>query len=282
MKIYKSIEQQTVFDICVSIYGTLDRMVNLLSNNNLDMVSYIPPGTSVLYEDNVNPIGNFATNNGIYKPGPILPVIMINPTNPSAECGAGPKTMSISAAAGTNLSYQWQVYNGTTWINRDNATIDYSRYTHGIISGCTTSTISFFAMPGNYDNQYYRCSVSNDEGTVYSDGALFRSQNGYIISQPSDNSNINPTFSVEASTGVGGGIVRIHWEYNTTTDNSGFLPLGTAFPGFEYIGISGTFSTDPTSTLTLTGVTHSFNYYVRANVLANCGVIFSEPAQITY
>lgn len=285
MKIYNSQYNQNIYDICLSIYGTLDKLTNLMVNNNLNMIDYIPANTPILYENNVTPIGNFATNNGIFVQPPILPYITLNPFNPGAMCGAGPQTMTVDAI-GEGLTYQWQYFNGATWVDRNDVAPTFSMYQSGSITNTNTNILTFFLLPGNWTNIQYRCAVSNDGGTVYSTGATFTSINGYIVTQPPAGvDGTNPTFSIVSTASVSGGTFEsITWQYNTTgTGNAGFLDIGTAFPGHTSVGISGTFSLYPTSSLSLTSVPYGgLNYYVRARVLYNCGFFYSDPSLIAY
>ncbi len=286
MKIYKSLFNQSIFDICTSIYGNLNSLTKLMVNNpGINMIDYINPGTSILFEDNINPIGNFTTNNGVYNPLPKLPTITLNPLSPSVLCGFGPVTMTVDAI-GIDLTYQWQYLNGSTWTNRNNISPSYYIYATGSIRDTNTNILTLENTPGNWSNIQYRCAVSNDGGTVYSTGATFTTINGYIFTQPpSGVDGTDPTFTIVASASVSGGIFEnITWQYNTTgTANSGFLDIGNSFPGHPSVGISGTFSLLPTSSLSLTTVPFGgMNWYVRARVFYNCGFFYSDPSFIQY
>ncbi|MBR6389054.1 MAG: right-handed parallel beta-helix repeat-containing protein [Opitutales bacterium] len=64
-------------------------------------------------------------------------------------------TLSVSASGYGNLSYQWQKYNGTLWVD---------------IGGATSSSYTVENAP--YDNAgEYRCKVSNGGGSVYTNSA---------------------------------------------------------------------------------------------------------------
>lgn len=65
---YLVTQQQTIFDLVIIIYGTMDKIVQLMLDNNINMVDLITPGTQLIYDNNFvpNPI-RITTGNGLYN-----------------------------------------------------------------------------------------------------------------------------------------------------------------------------------------------------------------------
>lgn len=63
MALYKTTENQTVFDICIILYSNLDKLVKLLYDNNLIIGQAIPVGTMISYD------GSFTPTNVTYATG---------------------------------------------------------------------------------------------------------------------------------------------------------------------------------------------------------------------
>lgn len=64
---YITAPQQSVFDLTIQIYGSLDYLAQLMTDNNLNVQSYIKPGTPILYDSNftINP-NIIISGNGLY------------------------------------------------------------------------------------------------------------------------------------------------------------------------------------------------------------------------
>ncbi len=84
------------------------------------------------------------------------PVITINPQPAStAVCNGAIASFTLSASGTTNLTYQWQKFNGTAFANISNT---------GGYSGTTTAALNINTT-GNFGAGDYRCSVSGDLAT---------------------------------------------------------------------------------------------------------------------
>lgn len=79
-----------------------------------------------------------------------------------AICPGSSTSFSVSAT-GVMVSYQWQVYNGSSWANIANT---------GIYSGAQTATLSLASATTAVNNYRYRCVVNNTCGATISYGAL--------------------------------------------------------------------------------------------------------------
>jgi len=81
---------------------------------------------------------------------PCIPVsITTNPIN-VAIC-SGNNALFTVAAFGTGLTYQWQVNQGTGFVNLTNSTL---------YSGVTTNTLSVSSATNGFNNYQYRCAVT--------------------------------------------------------------------------------------------------------------------------
>ena len=77
------------------------------------------------------------------------PVITTQPANPAA-CVGGSTSVNV-VATGTALTYQWQVYNGSSWSNAVNG---------AVYSGVTTSTLAISNVTAGMNNYQYRVIIS--------------------------------------------------------------------------------------------------------------------------
>jgi hypothetical protein len=163
------------------------------------------------------------------------PVIVIDPQPTSTAACEGANANFILIAAGTgNLSYQWQKYNGSSFVDISNA----SGY-----SGTTTSTLTINTT-GNFGAGDYRCKVSGDNAADKFSNTVTLTVNA-IPTAPTVSGNadcVPASISLNASGGVNG-------QYRWYTLSSG----GTAIAG----AVNSVYSTPVINTTT--------NYYVAIN-----------------
>ena len=55
---YKSTDGQTLQDVCLSIYGTLDNMYKLIIDSDIETIDYLPKTGDIFYYDNGINVGN--------------------------------------------------------------------------------------------------------------------------------------------------------------------------------------------------------------------------------
>ena len=127
MATYISKNNQTLADICLICYGTLDNLSKISSDNSWSFDKYIPAGTSFIYSNNIKtlPISP-ATNDGIYTQNPgigitIAPFSAIEWTN----------SIIISSISSSStelpISYQWQwSLDGINFYDFDSSTFPLS------------------------------------------------------------------------------------------------------------------------------------------------------------
>ena len=168
------------------------------------------------------------------------PVITLGPTD-TQYCEGDVAVFSVSAN-GTGLSYQWQVNDGSGWVNLVNG-INYN--------GVYTSMLNISGVPLSFDGNQYQVIVSgtiNCSGTTTSSVAtLTENAAPFISSQPVDAficDGGNAVFSVTAN-GTG---LTYQWQENT---GSGFVDV---IDGGAYSGAT-------TSSLTVAGVNSGMDGY---------------------
>lgn len=57
MAIYLTASNQTVVDICVTIYGSLDYLTKLCFDNTINIDTELPPNTRIIYDNTFTPSG---------------------------------------------------------------------------------------------------------------------------------------------------------------------------------------------------------------------------------
>lgn len=168
------------------------------------------------------------------------PVITQHPTDMN-YCVGDNATFTVSAS-GTGLTYQWQVNDGSGWVNLVNG-INYN--------GTNSASLNIIAAPLSFDGNLYRVIVSgsiNCSGSTTSNAAVFNEDpNPFISSQPVDQyacTGDNAVFQVTAS----GSGLTYQWQENTGS-------------GFVNITNGGVYSGATTNTLTITGVNPGMDGY---------------------
>ncbi len=168
------------------------------------------------------------------------PNIAVHPSN-STICEGTNTSFSVTAA-GTALTYQWQVHNGTSWSNVSNT---------GIYSGAITSTLSLTAATSAVNTYQYRCIVNGTCAPAATSNAATLTINTapVITGQPGNSTiceNANTSFGVTAT----GASLTYQWQVST---NGGGL--------WTNITNTGIYSGTTTATLSLTAATSTVNGY---------------------
>ena len=132
-------------------------------------------------------------------------------------------------AVGTNLTYQWQWLNGSTWTNSQ-------------ATGAQTSSMSVGAAGEN--GTTYRCYITDSTGNVaISDSATVHTDPIGFITQPED-CHCSPTGTATFSVEVYGTDVTYQWQWHspssTTWQNSGATGANTNSISLGASGDNGT------------------------------------------
>jgi gliding motility-associated-like protein len=189
------------------------------------------------------------------------PVITTQPTNPTA-CSGGNTSVTV-AATGTALTYQWQVFNGTSWANAVNG---------AVYSGVTTTTMTITNVTAAMNNYQYRVIVSGScPAPVTSNQVVLTTGTAPTIgTQP-----VNTTTCVGSATTIGvtasGSGLTYQWQQKVGSGVWTNLVDG------------GVYSGSLTTALTLTGVTAAMNNYsYQCIVNTSCGgTVTSSVAVLT-
>ena len=190
------------------------------------------------------------------------PAITSQPVN-STIC-SGSNTYYTVKATGSNLAYQWQYLNGTTWSNLANGTN---------IDGATTDSLQLIGITANspLNNEWFRCIVSGScPATLSSDfGTLTVNTAPSITAHPTsvvtcDGSNTS--FSVSAT----GSNLAYQWQVN-------------AGSGWSNVNNNLTYSGAATNKLMITNVSGALNSSeYRCVVSGSCpSPVTSNPASLT-
>ena len=162
-----------------------------------------------------------------------------------------------SGAAGSGLSYQWQISTngGGSWTNLSNG---------GVYSGTTSTTLTITGVLGTQNGNQFRMVASNTSCSPGTSNAATLTVNTFptITTQPQSVQICeggNATFSVAASTGVG--TLTYQWQFSTN--------------GINYTSIPGATASSYTITGTVVGQN---NYVFRVLVSAGCGTVNSALA----
>jgi len=158
----------------------------------------------------------------------------------------GSNTSFEVVASGTNPDYQWQVNDGTGYID----IIDGDVY-----SGATTSTLAITTATNDMNGLEYQCVVKGTcTPNAISDAVLLTVNSAPSISEQPISSSIcegsNTSFKVTAF-GTG---LNYQWQYISDLGNSLWNNLYESGNGNEY-GYSGT----NTNTLVITGASYNMN-----------------------
>ncbi len=186
------------------------------------------------------------------------PVITAQPSG-STICAGNNTTFSLTASGAT--SYQWQVDQGSGFLNISNG---------ALYSGATTSTLTITSSTAGLNGYSYRCVATGvcSPAAISNSAVLTINVPPAITAQPLNSSicaGNSTTFSVTASNAS-----SYQWQVN---QGSGFVNLTESAP---YSGVT-------TSTVTVTGATSGLNGYTfRCVATGSCApVSASNPATLT-
>lgn len=188
------------------------------------------------------------------------PSVSGNPTN-SAICEGNSTTFKCTAA-GTNIKYQWQVYDGTSWadITTSGSNPVYSNY--------NTSVLNLSSTVASNNGYKYRCVTSGlcSPGATSADATLTIFNSPVITSNPT-NITICEGASASFKTTATGTTLTYQWQVNS---GSGWTDITAA-------GSVPTYSNWNSATLGLSSVVSWNNGYLyRCIVSGTC-----TPSQTT-
>lgn len=245
MKIYKTVENQSIIDICLNIYGDLNNLEKLLKDNNLNFQSYIPARTDILYSDGTTPLPikiatlNDIINNNIYITSqPVSDSICVGTSNPI-----------LSVTTNDDSTYRWL---RSTSENGVYANI-YDSYAY---SGTNTKNLTIYSEAfrdniAGVNIYWYKCLIN---GYLYSDPAsvtIYTAPLWINISGPTNSLTLHNNYTYSA-------VVNIpcsNYQWLLSTDNgSSFNNIGstTSVGSTTFVGYN-------TRTLSLLDTSYSLN-----------------------
>ncbi|MDA3911584.1 MAG: T9SS type A sorting domain-containing protein [Bacteroidales bacterium] len=177
----------------------------------------------------------------------------------SVICAGGSTVATSTVSGGTGtLSYQWQYYNGSSWVNVSNGTPTGASY-----AGASTTSLTITGTTATGSHQY-RLHASNSLGC-----GTYGSGSSYSVDETSDGGTVsaNPSTIICAGETVdlslAGYIGDIQWQTNASgswqdipgatsdTYTTDLLPFTTSFRAVVTNGVCG-FNTSNTVTVTVT------------------------------
>lgn len=194
-----------------------------------------------------NVIGSVTSDNAelIVSKRITLPIITKDPVSMNAH--ENEEVSFTVEANGVGLTYQWQSYQNSQWMN---------------ISGATSSTYTVIADSG-INGIKFRCAVLNEAGAIYSQEAnLAVMSMPTITAQPQNRTVIEgstTTFSISAE----GNNLTYQWQAKDSTHDWTFMRNSNS-PEYEVL-----------ATISLSG------YQYRCCVWNDIGEIYSNPATLT-
>ena len=160
-------------------------------------------------------------------------------------------TASFTALAdGANLTYQWQVYDGSVWNDLDNT---------GLYIGANTPTLMVFGPSRTMDGTRYRVVIGSDcSADLISDEAVLTVYTAPELSDHPDEFRGCPGGSATFSVVAAGTAVTYQWQVNSGS-------------GFVNVTDNGTYSGTTTPDLTISNLDLSMNgYLIRVVVSGTC------------
>ncbi len=182
---------------------------------------------------------------------PVGPTITSQPANVSVPSGSKAIFTVVATGSGT-LKYQWQwSADGTTWYNTS-------------LTGYNTATLTVTAS-SSVNGRYYRCVVSDSQGSTTSSPAKLTVTLGPTITAQPKNRSVgigNKAYFTVTATGTG--TLKYQWQYST----DGTTWYNTALTGCN------------TPTLTVTASAAINGRYYRCVVSDDMGSVNSAAAKL--
>jgi len=178
------------------------------------------------------------------------PVITAQPAN-AAACIGGSTSITV-AATGTALTYQWQVFNGTSWSNAGNG---------AVYGGVTTATLAISNVTAAMNGYQYRVIISGGcPAPVTSNAVTLTTGIAPIVNtQPANTTTCVGSTTTIALAASGSGLTY-QWQQK----------IGSG--AWTSLVDGGVYSGSLTTALTLTGVTAAMNNYsYQCIVTSSCG-----------
>ena len=190
------------------------------------------------------------------------PTGVISMTPNTTACNGSPAVFTVNAS-GTNLTYQWQVHDGTGYYNLSNA---------GIYSGVNTATLNISSVSPAMNGYGYRVVLGGScpPNLLISQTSILTIGSGFTVNTQPANLTVCSGSTANFSVAAGGANLIYQWQVNT---GSGFTNVAN---GVNYSGAT-------TANLSVLNTPIGFSSYQYRCVLSNsCTTpFFSNSATLT-
>jgi hypothetical protein len=178
-------------------------------------------------------------------------------------------------ATGTNLTYQWQYYNGIGFVNLLNGA--HPLAPGSLVSGVKNSSLNIDGITAGTDTDY-RCQITNGCGTVNSStvSLIIHDATTLNIAFPTDKSRCvgeTANFTADVTAGT---VTSYKWQFDIDGDgifvdlNDGLQASGSAIPA----------GADESSSLSITNLFAADAGWYRCQVVGICGTVYSNVAKL--
>jgi plastocyanin len=155
------------------------------------------------------------------------PSITSQPSNQTVSAGTA-TSFSVTATGFPTPTFQWQKFNGTTFVNVSDV---------GDIMGSTTSTLNFSASAGG-DYGQYRVVVSNTVGTAISNTVTLSRTTPFSDTFTGVGPNLDADWQVPPLPTKLFYTYRLRLGFGGFAQNNAAVSVGTSFDGAQVTGLS--------------------------------------------
>lgn len=192
------------------------------------------------------------------------PLLTTQPSNQSAVHGSTSATFTVVANSELAATYQWQSSaDNVSWSNVTNG---------GVYSGATTASLVVTPTDFTQDGLFYRCQVTNSQGTTASVSAKLTVTGTPVFTvQPSSHSIVHPAATSFTITAVADpAITALQWQLSTDG--------GTTWNNLTNVGV---YSGVTTNTLAISDSTGLNSNQYRCMATNSAGTTNSNAATLT-
>ncbi|WP_333659491.1 fibronectin type III domain-containing protein, partial [Flavobacterium sp.] len=170
----------------------------------------------------------------------------------SRTVSAGQPTTFVVNTTGSGLSYQWQVNDGSGWVNLSN---DYVDEFTGNYLGVTTATLSVQNIDGGFDGYQYQCLVTGQApcATLTPIVATLTVSNTGFATQPADVNLCGTTSTSFTIVTTGDEPFFVQWQMSTDGGVS-YVDITDGFDAGTGLTFAGANDLSP-KTLSVSGIT---------------------------
>lgn len=279
---YKVRSNQNIIDVCLIIYGNLDKLSQLLSDNGLTPSSFIYEGQELYYPDGTKvKTKEFGTNNEAFPRPGVGPTILSQPVE-LLMCSGNVGYFTVGVI-GNPMSFQWEM-------SSDYGYTYYPLTPDPMFNGINSFQLEIteYANQTAFPYNYFRLRIDGFDGftpvTVYSDPARL------IISDAITVSGIDYTGSDGSLYEWGdsyfvynvdtGHPIAFEWEWSTDGITYNTIDDTTFNPGGPTIGCT---VVKEDNYLFVYNIYREMNgWWFRGKAIIPCGYAYTDPIQFNF